>query len=209
MLTFYVAPLLDSDGNESFKTFALRCARAFGALVEMREQPLSNGTPRELPSIDLTYYQRQIQKEERELTRLLAFADSEKREHGQRKINADIIVYENMLVKDHRENEILNAMIEKVDAWRPPTADHVELQKFMHEQLTICLNNDSYARDAIAKLKAKNPLNVYQESAETCQSNIIYNRKQITEKTARHKDRNEWVKQLWDSLEKPVVKAGV
>ena len=40
MPTGYTAPIYEGEENFTFKKFAMRCARNFGALIEMRGEPL-------------------------------------------------------------------------------------------------------------------------------------------------------------------------
>ncbi len=132
MATGYTYALLD-DPTMTFAQFAMRCARAFGACVEMREEPMDKAPPDVIEpsasvreSLDKAY---EAHREAEALTlaegELRAAADYERQVASAREYDA----------KHEQETARFRGMLAEVDAWVPPTKDHVGLKEFMHQQI--------------------------------------------------------------------------
>lgn len=135
MPTGYTALVEDGTVTE-LRDYMLICARAFGALIMMRDDPMDAPIPEKLEA-DTRYYDEQIATLTAEIGRLTA-------------MSADHALTESLAANDearrrHREYEAADqlrldrhlAMAEKVKAWEPPSPDHVEYKAFMLQQLEV------------------------------------------------------------------------
>jgi len=150
MPTGYTA---DITKGISFEQFALNCARAFGALVTMRDDPADAPIPSEFkPDGYAAKRLAQLQAELADINAMTAWqcknaAISEYRQHR------------DYHIKGQKENAELREkylhMLKQVEAWTPPTPEHEGLKKFMCEQITQSINFDcsDYHERALAELK--------------------------------------------------------
>jgi len=133
MPTGYTAIVEERDVH--LREFALRCARAFGAAVHMRDEPL-DAPPR--PPEPRQYLREQLDRAKADRARfesmtlaqakVLRGAEIEERERQRR------------LAREH--SALLRSRYEalrgEVEAWRPPTAEHAGLKKLMLDQIEAC-----------------------------------------------------------------------
>ena len=133
MPTVYTAKVEDGTVTE-LRDYMLICARAFGALVMMRDEPMDAPIPEKFePSTK--YYDEQIAVLTKEISRLSAMTADEA-------LTASLAANDETR-RRHREYEAADqlrlerhlAMAEKVKAWEPPSPDHVEYKAFMLQQL--------------------------------------------------------------------------
>lgn len=147
MPTGYTANVCDGKVTE-FSDFAMQCARAFGALITMRDDPSDAPIPEEFkPS---TYSADRYSEAKEKLRELRALTPE------QVEVRA-LCAYEEAVARvkqrndaDFRQNDRIDAMLAKVAAWTPPTSDHVEMKNFMAEQLRI--SKTSYRHDLPVRL---------------------------------------------------------
>lgn len=132
MPTGYTAQFLD-DPAMTFEQWALKCARAFGPLIHMRDDSLNA----EIPTVvePSAYYRDALLEAEARVRELETMtlddaAACAKREHESSKL-LNIEIEERSLAEEAK-HEVMRA---KVEAWAPPTPEHENLKKFMLEQL--------------------------------------------------------------------------
>lgn len=139
MPTGYTASVSDGKVTE-FNEYAMNCARAFGALISMRDDPSDAEIPAEFAPSD--YHVKALADAKERLAQLQAMTID------QRKIAADAAHNEEVASWDRREaekkttRERYQAMLEKVSAWAPPTSEHAELKNFMQSQLLQSIDFD-------------------------------------------------------------------
>ncbi|MFA5299265.1 MAG: hypothetical protein WC389_13835 [Lutibacter sp.] len=183
----------------SFENFTMICARAFGALVEMRDYSLDATIPDEFKPSTYHIGQKGEAKQRLAYLRNLTLADAERLANEEfEKESARI----KQSIKDNTELlRKYNDMILKVEAWQPPTPDHVGLKDFMLQQLreSIRFDNmcDYYSDNPPIKLSGKEWLD--REKQRARKDFIYHNDEQIKENN-RTNDRNKWIKDLRDSL---------
>lgn len=198
-MTGYTQELVDRKLN--FEGFALLCARAFGACIMLRDEPLSAPIPETLKPSD--YHFKAIDKAKKTITKLKAVKNVEV--WGRNKLKKDIAAYKERL-KEANGGHIarMESVLKSVCAWEPPHADFIEFKKFMLQQL-----NDSIAmekrtgvfyEEQIAKLESTNPSAAYKEAVEKAKSDLAYHKKEWAEEVSRTKSRNQWLKLLRKSL---------
>lgn len=124
----------------TFPEFALRCARAFGALITLRDDPLGTPIPDQIePS---KHHQNVLKKSFETLVDILSWDDVD--------IEAKAgIAYAEALKRQEKQKKDSNAtrnryegMLTCVIHWTPPTSDHQGLKDFMLKQLRESIEFD-------------------------------------------------------------------
>ncbi len=195
MPTGYTSKIYNGD-NQSFKEFAMGCARAFGALIHMRDDGME--TPIR-PDIVSDYAKKHVEEAQAKIAWLHALTPKEC-EAEARKQYGDAMEYYNKTVKERMALQTrYEMMLAQVEAWKPPTKDHEGLKKFMIEQLTTSIEGDCDMRyfPVPQRITGEQWLADHLESAA---KDIEYFSKEQKEEEERVNGRNEWVEQLQNSL---------
>lgn len=200
MPTGYTATLCEKD--QSFAFFALGCARAFGACIDQRDSPRN-----ELPNLPKkkvnTYHETALASAQATLDSYMAMSDKAKMSYG-KKCKRDEIKSNKQSLEEKKivRNRVL-AMIEKTREWTPPTHDHEGLKKFMLEQLDSTLSHDgdtAYYEDALAKAKAKDPMEFFNAAVDGAKWSVEYHTKEMAKEETREDNRGQWITELYRSL---------
>ena len=192
MPTGYTAKLM--DGGQTFQEFIMGCARAFGALVVMRDDPNDAPVPDKFEPSD--YHAKHLIEFREKLARLKAMTADERLTFGNAEKDADVSRTEQWLAKDQAANERLTAMAEQVKAWRPPTPEHKGLKDFMLQQIGISANGIDYIRESLKSANAKPALAYYVAAVSEAQHGINYHTEENAKEVERAAGRSEWVRQL-------------
>lgn len=143
MPTAYTAILGETE-DMKLKDFALLCARNFGALASMRDEPLTAPIPEkfELPP----YYKDNLEKAQKKHAEFMAMTDEGKTEFLERTYKEMVEESRKVQEESSKQKDILrrryNAMLLKVIKWTPPTPEHESLRKFMIKQIHDSLEWD-------------------------------------------------------------------
>lgn len=198
MPTGYTATLMEK--GQTFEEFVLLCARAFGATITMRDDPMDEPIPDEFKPGD--YYAGSISERSAELARLEGMTNGERVRFGETEKSNALARYSEYLEKERGENERLENMQLKVTAWIPPSPDHVEMKSFMLQQIEISKNTGNYYYKAFNDADNKTPYMFYAEAVESARSGLGYSREEYAKELERVAGRNRWVRQLRESLKK-------
>lgn len=180
---------------QTFKEFAMECARAFGALITLRDSP-DEPIPEEFtPRTE--YYYKQLE----EATRRLPIVGAWTPEEAQAAADA---AYERIkAAHDERVNEVrelglrYDNMLRSACAYVPPSPDHEEFRKFMIQQLENSKKSDCYTGDP---LEPFDPSEYKASQIDDLERQINRCRKNIAEENQRAADRTRWVTELRESL---------
>lgn len=195
MPTGYTAELMDK--GQDFRTFVLRCARAFWACVMQRDDPMTDEPKQVEPS---AYYGKSLAEAQAALATLQAMGPDARRHHGIG-LRADAIArHREWLATERVENARLSAMQDQVLAWTPPSEEHEGLKSFMLEQIKVSLHDTKYVENEIAKAEAQSPEHFYAEAVKSAEWQLYYAHKHIAEELERVGNRNRWIEQLYGSL---------
>lgn len=185
------------DGTlTEFRDFALQCARAFGALIDMRDEPLSAEIPEAIAPT--TYYSERLAESEALLAALDRMSDDEIRQATEAHNAECTAAYRKRCqdLQDTRERYL--AMLAKVREWTPPTPDHEGMKSFMAEQLITSIDFDcGYTPKAPVLMSATDWLNTRREDLK---QQIERYRQNDAEERKRAADRTAWVVALRASL---------
>jgi hypothetical protein len=193
MPTGYTAAV--QDGSVTFNQFVWRCARAMGALVMMREDPVDAPIEEFKPS---DYYAKVVAKAEAEIARLEAMTPGELEElvgKERAKLTEDNARYvrEKALARERYD-----AMLKQVEAWEPPTHDHCGLRDFMAQQLESSIEFDC-GTPYQAPLPG-NPKDWRDERIASLRASLSRLREDAAKEIERTNARNEWVRTLKASV---------
>lgn len=186
------------DGEElSGKEFIMKCARAFGACVEMRDDPMNKEIPEFKPS---TYHQENIEKRKSELNKYQGMTIDEAKSlveesYKNRTIENEKYIKNNIDLK----NRYLKTLTE-VLAWNVPTNEHEELKNYAIDQLRKSIEYDCGNMDYSKEINKDTPQEYINKNIERCLEDINYHTKKWEEEVKRIDSRNKWIKELRDSF---------
>lgn len=196
MPTGYTAELMEK--GQTFQQFIMGCARAFGALITMRDDSSDTPIPEKFEPTD--YHVKKIEEATTKLDRLKAMSDKEKVAFGQKEKSAAIKQNEQWLKKEMAENKRLGEMEAQVRAWRPPTPDHKSLKDFMLQQIGTSKNSLEYIETHLKDARDKTPMAYYIAAVSDAARDIKYHTEENEKEVERVNGRNEWLKQLRNSI---------
>lgn len=175
-----------------FKDFALSCARAFGACVMQRDDP-ADVKPKIIP--EESYHTEKLKK----LKKFKKPTKAQFESYVKKTIadNKKSIKEKNELKKRYSD------MLEKAKNWQPPTKEHEGLKKFMIEQIINSIDFDcelDYYEHEIKVVSAMTYKD-YVTKKLTEHNRSIERHKEYEAKDLNNiKQRNKWIKDLYNSL---------
>lgn len=189
----YTAALFDAE--QSREDFLLRCARAFGPLFHQRDDPMDD-KPR-LRTVDTTYAETALAEAQQRLSAAEGWSDDE--------AEAEALAHndeqeDRWQCSQESANELrarCESLIAQVEAWEPPTDDHVALKDFTLAQLQECIDHEcvNYAKpEPIRGAEFRAHL------IELAQRDIERHSESITLAHEWAKAANKWIGELCDSL---------
>ena len=181
-----------------FKTYALRCARAFGACVMLRDEPMSDEIPEFEPS---DHNKKCLEEAEKQLAELNAMTAADKVAMFERESAARIKSVKEGIERKQQQLERYNAMLEKAKAFKAPTKDHAEYAKFLVSQLEESIRFDCGCDFYEKMLEEQQGFDDWCDSKlQSLVHDIQYHRKAMKEEIQRTETRNKWVRDLKASL---------
>jgi hypothetical protein len=178
----------------TLRDFALRCSRAFGATITMRDDPTDAPIPERFDPSD--YHQQRIAEARAELARLDSATPAEIEAMAAAEKDETEVRYAGYREKDRRTRERYDAMQSAVLGWDVPAELH-ELRNFMLEQIARsrefdchdwttppCLLGEKWAAGKRAKLH----------------SDIAYHKREHAKEVERVEGRNRWLAALRSAL---------
>jgi hypothetical protein len=196
MPTSYTHPVAEGRVEE-FSEFAMLCARAMGALVTMRDEPHDAPIPEEFRASDHSLRRAREAEENLALLRVMTpngvrhLWQKEKERRG-----AEARRYAENVAETRRRYE---AMLEKVERWEPPTAEHRGLKDFMAEQLRESIRFDCREGPLLPEI-ADTPEGWFWREVEEAERMVRVARESYQEEVERAEARTRWVRELRRSL---------
>lgn len=196
MPTGYTAGVADGTIT-SFKEFALLCARAFGATITLRDEPMSSDIPEFEPS---PYHAERLKELQKRKTEIVLMKTAQCYAEADAVFKRALDLHETRTEENRQRMERYRAMLEQAEAFEAPTDEHQAHKEFMVSQLRESMEFD----DDSKFLKPPERLSGEQwksTSLEQVDREIAYHEKGWREEVERTNQRNAWVKALKDSLE--------
>lgn len=187
------------EKGATFEEYAWRCARAFGACMQMRDDCLDTPIPSEFHVNE--YYIGRLESDKRKLASLMKMSPNEAAVAARREY--DETVARNY---EYRENAARNRsayaeMKDAVERWEPPSRDHVGLKDFMLQQIdeSTKWGIDGYQE----QLPSLDPMEWLGGKIREAKEDVDYSRKRLDEETDRVNRGNEWLRLLRESIPQP------
>lgn len=195
MPTGYTADIKDGI---TFEQFAMNCARAFGALIMMRDEASDAEIPERFEPSDYHLIKsREAKQKLGELTIMTADKAEEMAQAEHIKAEANRI---EQIDRSRTLRAQYTAMLEKVNAWTPPTDEHGKLHAFMVEQIESSIKFDcdeEYYLTPTEKLVGSEWL---AKEIERVSKEIKYCTTEYNKEVGRTENRNKWIADLRESL---------
>jgi hypothetical protein len=176
--------------------FILKCARAFGATIEQRDDPLSV-LPK--PRIARTeYMDSNILRAKRERREAVQWTKEEAIAQAKKKNDESLAYWEEANKKALARRRNYERILAEVDAWTPPTPDHVELKNFMIDQLRSSIEWDCKMYDPPTPTTGEEYRHSVMQQADR---DVEYYTKERQAEIDRASGSNGWITSLYNSLE--------
>lgn len=202
MPTGYTADIAKGIG---FEQFVWTCARAFGALMEMRDDPQGATIPERFEPSDT--YKKWLLDERAKLGALVAMSV----EGVAAAAEADYLERHATWVRRRAEKTALrnrySEMLAKVVRWEPPTPEHQGLKDFMAQQLHESIDFDCSEKYDTEPQRVE-PTDWHNQQVENTRRAIARHLQSHTEEHQRTEGRNNWLKALRESVPPPASKPG-
>lgn len=196
MPTGYTADV-QSGKVTQFEDFAMQCARAFGALIMMRDEPHSAPIPERFEPSD--HSAKQVRRLKDELASVLSLTEDGARVEAKREFDAAMASYQKNRDDMAQQRARYEAMLEKARMWEPPTPDHAPLRDFMVKQLSESIDFDCSGRWLKPPVLATPEL-WRAERIANLERQIAYHEDQQASEFKRTEERNAWLRSLRESL---------
>jgi hypothetical protein len=194
MPTGYTAPIADGI---TFEQYAWSCARAFGALVTMRDEPSDAPIPERLEPSD--YNQKALERTHAELNRLLGLSADQIADEAQKDFQEKRDAHGRRMQRAADLRVKYEAMLAIVRAWESPTPDHDQYKAFMASQIVESMQWDcNTAHDDMPDYQA--PAAWIAGRLAELRKDLAYHESAHREEVERTSKRNQWIKALRDSL---------
>jgi len=189
--------VIGEKNNVKFREYALRCARGFGALVEMRDESMEVKIPKKFTPHP--YYKQELEKATKKLEEITTIDNHAIELRIEKEYDEALRNYVQSLQETAKLVGKYVGMREESKKWQPPTKDHKGLKDFMVSQLESSINHDcdvSYReipkKPTVTEYKAK--------VVDSAKHDVEYHQKEWDSEIKRANERTEWVKQLYASL---------
>lgn len=178
----------------SFKDFALDCARAFGAKIDIR----CNSSAEEIKIHEVDdRFLANLMRAKRKQTDFMSMTDEALRNRWQGDHHLRVREWE---IRVERKKELLEkykAMLAEVEAWEPPSENHTGLKNFMREQIEESIKWDC----EIDEKPTQETFEDWRKSlVEYYKDDVDYHLKRLEEERTRAAENNKWSRQLFKSL---------
>ena len=195
MPTGYTAQVADGTIT-TLKDYALKCARAFGALASLRDTPLSEPLVERLEPDP--YYKEDMVESMADLKNFKSLNDKELQVLHKQEYSNDIDSYEKRLKKTQEEQDRYKRMLREVNEYVALSSDHIALKEFMKSQLEDSIKYDSYKP---SKPKLQGFEEWKQDRMRALEQKVDYSSKAYNKELERTSKNNLWLQQLRTSLE--------
>jgi len=184
----------------TLEAFAFRCARAMGALVMMREDPLDAPIVEFKPS---DFHAKAMEDAKARLAKLQAMTPADVEAERLALASEAQAMAEKLRADSDANRRKYERMLRLVEGWIPPTAEHEGLRSFMIQQLRESIDFDCWDEDAIQRIipRPKESARDWLEAEiKKAHEDVGRHAGEYAKEVARTEGRNAWVKALRQSL---------
>ena len=194
MPTGYTLDLYDGK-DLTFEEFVLKCARAFGALIGMRDKSIVAPIPERFEPSD--YHLKELEKTKKRLKEIKEWNEDKAKQEAERAYQEALKKREEFIKKNKLIRKRYEDMLSKVREWKPPTPDHVDLKKFMIQQLEDSIAFDCFIPEMPQRLSGEE---YKEQQIKKALNDIDYHEKEYAKEVNRVYERNKWLLLLRESL---------
>lgn len=205
MPTGYTAGILDGKIT-TFQEFAKQCMRAFGATIHMRDDDMSAEYREDTPS---GYHIEEIEKATKQLKEIKKLSDEEIIAKKMSELENSKAYHLKSIKKAKDGFKSLSYILNDVREWEPPTSEHTGIKEFMIDQILKTIDFDcktDYHYDLLAEIELEmknlNAKEIRLEMISEANRSLDYHTTQYKMDVERCNNRNQWVKDFINSLEK-------
>jgi hypothetical protein len=198
MPTGYTAPIANGI---TFKEYAMGCARAFGALIMMRDDPQDAEIPESFAASN--YHSDHIKRDTAELKRISGMDCATAALKAKQAHQKNIAYHNEQISKSESLAEKYRAMLKEVEAYKSPSKDHDNFKKFMREQIEESIRFDcdsDYHSKCLLDQKLLSGKEWLSSEKKRLRDSIKYHKEEHKKEVKRVNERNKWVKKLRESL---------
>lgn len=178
-----------------FRTFALTCARNFGACITQRDDAM-DVLPKHRE--ESTYYAESLARDEQELVELLDMSEEQIAKAYEADYAHRLAEYLRYAEERRVTRTRYETMLAQVDAWEPPSEEHERLKQFMQQQITESIRFDCTGYGS--EPERGDPQTWYQERLASVRRSISRGRVSLAEEKVRVAKANQWIDELYESL---------
>jgi hypothetical protein len=198
MATGYTAAI---KNGISFQEFALSCARAFGACIDMRDDPMDKPIPDKLEPD--SYHNDRLKQVKKEISETKSMTIKQATVEA-KKLYTDLLKQREESIKEIKDLKIkYEDMLTKVNAYKVPSSEHTRFKEFMIEQIKDSIKYDcnlEYYEKEKANLKVLSGKQYKENKLKQLKWDLDYHTKENEEEIKRNNERNDWIKKLKESL---------
>lgn len=195
MPTGYTADVADGKITD-FNQYALQCARAFGARVTLRDEPLSA----EIPEFKVSdYHLKSLKKKKQRLAEFMAMNQEQRQKLYEQQCEESKKLAEERIKEKNQTRERYEAMLAKAKAFKSPSPEYDNFAKFMIEQLENSIQWDcnlDYCKHETPTYK-----DWEEDYISDLESSINYHEESYKKELESVERRNKWVRELKKALQ--------
>lgn len=196
MPTGYTAKV-QSGEMTTLEDFVWCCARAFGALIDMRDAPTDAEIPTAFMPSD--YHSDELLNAQETLDDAGSWDEGSIRREAEASYTQALTAWRSRAAEKDAEGRRYKAMLTQVEAWTPPSDEHAKLKAFMVSQLGDSIEFDTgYTED---EPERPDWVAWYDDHMSRLRGDVNYHKEKHEEEVARARGRTEWVQKLRDSFE--------
>jgi hypothetical protein len=195
MPTAYTAGVADGSVT-TFREFALTCARAMGACIMLRDEPLAADIPEFEPS---DYNAKAIEETRLKIAELESMDCEQANAAAEADYSTQLESYDKRMADKRAQKARYEAMLVEARAFNPPTPDHANFKEYMIKQLVDSIDFDCCEEYCTPPTKKSGP-DWLRLSLEDAYRSMAHHTKSDREERERTADRNRWVRKLKEAL---------
>lgn len=193
MPTGYTAGI-ESGEITDLKQFALVCARAFGYLIELRDEPLNKPLPEKLGHSN--YYTQQIESDKKTIEELEGLSANDWQIRYYSMIEKQTNLHKKYLAELRDNKSKYESIKSQVLDWTPPTDEHNGLKDFMLEQIEMCVSDYEPPPPVFKDIDTWKA-----ETILSATKSLERSKKRFFEEEEKTKNKNDWLHALRLSLD--------
>lgn len=198
MPTGYTSAVADGTMTD-FADFAMQCARAFGATITMRDDPMSAPIPERFEASD--YHRTELKKTLARLERLARMSPIEAQTECQAFNAMRLRAWAESCDRRAIQRARYQAMVGQAMAWAPPTSEHEGLKRFMIQQLSESIDIDCSSKYGPLYPTPMRWPEWLEREREQVRHDIAYHSRNLADDVRRANERTSWVLDLRGSLQ--------